>query len=132
VVTYERRVGRLLEIRIVGEHKVESFGRPIALAKELGPDAKVVVIADWRKAELQNREQIDRLITAMRGHAQRVEQGVLLAESGHHAMLAERIKQNALVPIAVVRSIAEALAQLKPVLDAAELTRAKQFLEEKS
>jgi hypothetical protein len=134
VINYARKVGRLLEIRVSGEHKTNQFGRQIALAKEVGPEAKLVVCADWREADVQSqsREFIEQLTTIFRINAPRTEAGVCLVGNEHHVRVIGRIKQDVpQINVSVARTVDEALAVLKPRLNAAELARAKQFLDEK-
>jgi hypothetical protein len=65
----------------------------------------------------------------MRSHTQRVEAGVLIVgESKGRRWLGEWIKSNLPQEVAVVRGADEAVSFLKPLLNAAELVRAKQFL----
>jgi hypothetical protein len=131
MMEYARKVGRLVEIRVRGAPDIKSIGRTIALANELGPDAKVVVCNDWRQGDVVPGVQVEKLITLIRSHSQRAEAGVLVVgEKLHEVLFGERVKRS-FSHIEIARSVDEALVFLKPHLNAAELARAKQFLDEK-
>jgi hypothetical protein len=134
MITYARKTGRLVEIRIDGPYEKGRFGRVIALANELGPDAKVVVCSDMRKVAVLSAEQEQSLATVMRAHMERVELGVLLVGAREaQRRTANRVQGGTgSASVEVVRTVDEALALLGPLLNAAELARAKQFLAEGS
>jgi hypothetical protein len=137
MVTFERRVGRLVEIRVLpgGGGNVMTFARVIALANELGPDAKVFVVADVRKApRAMSPEENQKLALAVKAQRERVIRAVtLVGEQPAQAINAERVVD--LGPgrdiAQVTRSPAETIAALKPLLDPTEMARLKQFLDGK-
>jgi hypothetical protein len=132
VITYERRAGRLVEIRPRGEFDLSTFGRVIALANELGPDAKVVALVDARAAAPLSPEQRKKLATVQRGSRERIElEIVLLPEGASRMMTMDRLRVESGLQQRIVFSPDDALAELRQLLSAAELTRARQFLEEK-
>jgi len=131
MVTYERRVGRLVEIRVRGERDVSQFGRVFALANELGPGAKVIICNDARGAAPLSAEDAGKLATLMLATRERVEHAVTLVGERELALRqAERVRGEARTGHPVVRTPAEAIAALEPVLNPAELARLKQFLSE--
>jgi hypothetical protein len=135
MVTIERRVGRLVEIRVKGDPGVKPpFGRVIKLANELGPDAKVVICSDIREADSVSMERADRLAILQRATRERVERAVMLVgERAVQLLVAERVRDTGAgrEVVHVARTPAEAVAILQPLLVAAELTRLKQFLDGK-
>jgi hypothetical protein len=130
-ITFERKVGRLVEIRTVGAQDAKQYARVIALANELGPDAKVVVLVDVRKADLLSKDAGEKLGLLVRTSAQRVMRAVVVRATGvFREMSSERIaRESGSTDQQFVTTNEEALAALAPVLNAAELARAKQFLE---
>lgn len=129
MVTYERKVGRLVEIRVRGERDVTQFGRVIALANELGPDAKVIICNDARGAAPLSREEAAKLATLMLASRERVEQSVtLVSDRDVLVRQTERVRTDARVDNAIVRTPEDAIASLAPALNTAELARLKRFL----
>ena len=133
MITIERKVGRLVEIRVVGQPEMKQFGRVIALANEVGPDSKVVVLVDVRKAIGMTPEYVEKLGLMIRSSAQRVAQAVVVRGGGGLVKYAASAKVARVAgPVAqrFVDGPEDALAALSPVVDAAELARARRFLEE--
>jgi hypothetical protein len=132
MMSIERKVGRLVEIRVGGEPDMKQFGRVIALANEVGPDAKVVVIVDARQVTTMSQEYVEKLGLMIRSSAQRLEQAVALRRASpiKDARSAQLTRIAGPVPQQFTDDVAQAMAALKPLLNAAELARAKQFLEE--
>ena len=135
MMTMERRVGRLVEIRVKGEPDAKpAFGRVIQLANELGPDAKVVICSDIREAPGVSMERADRLATLQRATRERVERAVMLvSERAVQLLGAERVRDKGAgrEVVHIARTPAEAIALLRPLLIPAELNRLKQFLDGK-
>jgi hypothetical protein len=135
MMTFERRVGRLVEIRVQGDPDTKlPFARVLQLANELGPDAKVVICADIRAASQVSMERADRLATLQRAMRPRVERGVMLVgERAVQLLVAERVRDTGAGRqiVHIARTPAEAVAILQPLLIPAELTRLKQFLDGK-
>jgi hypothetical protein len=134
MVTMERRVGRLVEIRVTGEPDATMFGRVIALANEVGPDAKVILCSDIREAQTLTTERADRLATIQRATRERVERAVtLVSDRPVQHLVAERVRDMG--PgrgvAHVAKTPAEAIALLDPLLTPAERTRLRQFLDGK-
>ena len=131
MVTYERRVGRLVEVRIVGGMDDFRFSRLIALANDLGPDAKIVVCSDVRKASLPKLEVVTRIATAQLASRERIALRVaLIGDGAVWAHIADRISEGSESVTEIVRTPEDAIARLATVLDGAELARARQFLQE--
>ena len=129
MVTYERRVGRLVEVRIVGEIDFR-FSRLIALANDLGPDAKIVVCSDVRKASVPNLDLVSKIATAQLASRDRIIlRVVLIGEGAVWTHIADRVSEGSESVTEIVRTPEAAIARLATVLNSAELARAKQFLE---
>ncbi len=129
MVTFERRVGRLVEVRIVGEIDFRHSSL-IALANELGPDAKIVVCADVRNASVPKLELVTRIATAQLASRERIALRVaLIGEGPVWAPIADRISEGSASVTELVRTPEDAIARLATVLNTAELARARQFLE---
>jgi hypothetical protein len=134
VVTFERRVGRLVEIRDDGEpmrQGLPRFGRVIQLADEVGKGAQVIICADMRRARVLPAEATDQIALAIRTSLTRVELGVtILPEAAVAARQFERIfaaGHGGRGPI--LATTAEAIAALDPILNAAERVRLRAFLD---
>ena len=134
MITIERKVGRLVEVRVDGEPDMKQFGRVIALANEVGPDAKVVVLVDTRQVTTLSPEYVEKLGLMIRSSAQRLEQAVVLRRASpiKDARSAQIARVAGTVPQQFVDEPAQALAALKPLVNAAELARARAFLDEGS
>jgi hypothetical protein len=131
MMTIARHVGRLVEMREDGEPgpaNRNQFGRVIALANELGPDAKVFVLTDVRRAKaMPTFEAIEQIATRITATAMRVDLAVLLIRPDPARIIATgRMRQSVrAVTFEVAKSPAEAMALLAPKLDPAELARLK-------
>ena len=131
MVSYERRVGRLVEVRIVGAMDDFRFSRLIAHANDLGPDAKIVVCTDVRKASLPNLEVLTRIATAQLASRERIAlRVVLIGDGAVWAHIADRVSEGSESFTEIVRTPEDAIARLATVLNPAELARARQFLAE--
>jgi hypothetical protein len=134
VVTFERRVGRLVEIRDDGNRPASGlppFGRVIALADELGRDAQVIVCADMRLGKVMPQEIADKVALAVRTSLTRVERGVtLLPADGIAARQFARIfgEGHGDDRGPMLHTSDEAIAALDPLLHAAERVRLRAFL----
>jgi hypothetical protein len=130
MVTFERRVGRLVEIRTKGaQDPAHYFGRVIALANELGPTAQVIVCADQRDADLPApavADQVGKIILAARPRILR--HATLVGETEIFFRQAVRVR-NLGEEYKGVRTPRVAVAWLEPALNDAELARLKQFLD---
>jgi hypothetical protein len=134
MVTIERNVGRLVEIRDRGTTSaadLSPFARVIALARELGPDATVALIVDLRSAERRPPEQSEQLVKIIRANSGRTERAaVVVGDSPAMARQTQRMSDKVAIDAhRVVHSRDEALAWLDPVLDLPERTRLRQFLD---
>ena len=135
MLSIERRVGRLVEIRVTGEPEAKlMLARVIALANEVGPDAKVVICSDTRRAPPLTSERAERLATLQRATRERVERAVtLVGDRPMQQVVAERVRD--LGPgrevAHVAKSVTETLGLLDPVLTPAERVRVRQFLDGK-
>jgi hypothetical protein len=135
MVTFERRVGRLVEIfddgaPLENRPTLPRFARVLQLADELGKSATVIICADLRRARVLPTEITDKLTLAVRTSLTRVEAGAnLLPENAIAARQFERVfgaghgKRGAMV-----RTAAEAIAVLDPLLTAEERSRLRAFL----
>jgi hypothetical protein len=135
MVTFERRVGRLVEIRVRPPDSGGSppFGKVIALANEVGPDALVVVISDLRLSKVVTPERAALIGQAIRISQSRVERAAtLLAATGVARIQNRHIGDEAHREDLhrAVDNVAAATAWLAPVLDAAERARLQAFLAE--
>jgi hypothetical protein len=133
MVTFERRVGRLVEIRDDGGPAppgMPKFGQVLALADEVGPGAMVVVCADMRRAKPLTAEQSEQVALAIRVSLTRVERGAtLLPEQMIAGRQFERVygeSHRGFGPLA--RTPQEAIDALDPVLTAQERARLRAFL----
>jgi hypothetical protein len=132
MLSIERKVGRLVEIRAAGEPDMKQFGRVIALANEVAPDAKVVVLVDARQVTTMSQEYVEKLGLMIRSSAQRLEQAVVVRRASpiKDARSAQLTRVAGPVPQQFTDDPAQALAALAKLVNPAELARAKQFLEE--
>jgi hypothetical protein len=130
VISFARKVGRLIEIRVEGRGDTAStFGRLIALANELGPDARVVACWDVRAVQPAPAQHHENVANAIRLTARRLERGAVLAGEGLAATQVERTVAAVANPgLRAVRTVADAVAWLEPALNPAELARLKLFL----
>jgi hypothetical protein len=103
----------------------------VTFERRVGPDAKMAVLADVRRADLLSKEAGEKLGLPVRTSAQRVERAVVVrAEGPLREMSSQRIaRESGSTDQHFVTNVREALAVLTPVLTSAELARAKQFLE---
>ena len=133
MVTFERRVGRLVEILDDGEAMpagLPEFGRVLMLAAELGKDELVVICADMRRARSLPPELTGRISLAVRTSLTRVLGGATLLSHDPTAarqfarIFGEGHGDRGLI----VRAPAEAVAALEPILTAPERTRLLSFL----
>jgi hypothetical protein len=133
VTYFERRVGRLVEIRRdeQPEARNPSFTRVAELAKELGRDVRVVTIADWRRARALPADRAQRVETSIRTFLSRCDRVCwLLCEDRIARMQFERIVEKLVDErCRTANTTAEAIDWLAPALNAAELARLKQFLD---
>jgi hypothetical protein len=133
MVTIERKVGRLVEIRPRGATEAHpGFGRVIALANELGRDAKVLLCIDARQADPVSAAEQARIRTAQLAGRERIERIVtVVGDDPLHAMQTARLNEGHRDDFALTaRTPAEAVELLADLLNPAELARLKQFLAE--
>ncbi len=130
--TIERRVGRLIEMRVVGAADFVAFGKVIALANEVGPDAQVVVCADVRRGNLVTPEQAAKIATIIRGTRTRLACSItLVGDNVPLERTVNRVAQQADPDfVETVRTPEEVVSRLTPLLNPAELARLKLFLAE--
>ncbi len=136
MVTMERRVGRLVEVRVQGGAPKSTlrFARIIALANEVGPEAKVVVCADAREAPQLTPDGAAELAKVQLAARARVERAItLVAPRATQVMIHERVRDEGAgrAVVEVARTVEQAVELLRPHLTSAELVRLKQFLDGK-
>jgi hypothetical protein len=133
VFSVERRVGRLLEIRIGGAATVEDvvgFGQRY---RELSAahDGLFLACSDARAARLLPPEVSELLLSFMRTRKTKIEYNAfIIGESSLVGLQTDRLIKGASHPgRQVVRTVAEAIAFLDPFASVEERRRLRQFLD---
>jgi hypothetical protein len=133
-ITVERRVGRLVEVRVAGTpvdaDAIRFRSAIIALAARLKDGEKLVSCSDLRKLRPRAAARVDEVITAMRASNARTERAALIVpdDAVAGAQVRRIVEEGHLPARKIVLTPAEAIAWLEPVLTPAELVRLRKFL----
>jgi hypothetical protein len=132
--TFEMKVGRLVETRIVGALGMEElrdlFSAMLTLVPRLPPDGKVLSLTDLRAARAMPVDAAEHMVLMLKGSSSRLErEAILLGTDRVAAMQMARMEKETAFPgRRICRDENEALEWLRPLATPAELTRARKFL----
>jgi hypothetical protein len=134
VFSIERRVGRLLEIRIGGAWTLEEvvdFGSRFRQVSESNP-SMFIACTDLRGARLLPPEAADLMLAFMRTRKTKIEyNAVLIGDSPIIGLQVDRLIKGASHPgRQIVRAVGEVTGFLDPLCTAEERQRLRQFLDE--
>jgi hypothetical protein len=132
VFSVEKRVGRLLEIRIGGSltlEEITAFGLRYREVAGVGEEL-YVACTDLRTARLFAPEAAELMLSFMRTRRTRIEHNaILVGDSPIVGLQAERlIKASSHPGRHILHSAGEVIAVLDPILGAAEQARVREFL----
>jgi hypothetical protein len=139
MITLERTVGRLFELRMDGPANRESQRifqrRVLEVVPTLEPDKKYVMIVDQRTAGLLPLDLTSDMLLLMRAAHARTERVAVLTDPNDAAKLLQSrrlIEEANFEARKLFTDRREAAVYLAPVLDVAERARLEKFLDEGS